>query len=74
MVTGLSYKQSTTGYVPPKSTFICADTNKDGIIDQVKLSVMLQKVDDMGAEPRGQELNLPQVVDLPNVRSLVNIR
>jgi len=73
MVTGLSYKESATGYVPPKSTFICADTNRDGVIDQVKLNVMLQKVDSMGAEPQGQELVLPQVVDLPNVRSLVNI-
>ncbi|MEO6908387.1 MAG: prepilin-type N-terminal cleavage/methylation domain-containing protein, partial [Abditibacteriaceae bacterium] len=39
MVTGLSYKKSEIGYpLPPygpKSTFICADTNKDGVIDQV---------------------------------------
>ncbi|MEO6908571.1 MAG: hypothetical protein ABI210_11840, partial [Abditibacteriaceae bacterium] len=78
MVTGLSYKKSEIGYpLPPygpKSTFICADTNKDGVIDQVTLNVLLQEVDAAGAEPTGQDITMPQVVNLPNVRSIANVR
>jgi prepilin-type N-terminal cleavage/methylation domain-containing protein len=74
MVTNYDYKQTVPNYVPPKSTFICSDVNSDGVIDQVKLSVSLQKVDDMGAQPRGQEITLSQVVDLPNVSSLSDIQ
>lgn len=74
MATGLSYKQVSSDYVPPKSTFICADTNKDGIIDQVTISLALEKVDDMGSQPRGQQLGLPQVVVLPNVRQLKDVK
>lgn len=74
MVTGATYKETYPGFVTPKSTFICADTNKDGIIDQVTLNVLLEKVDDMGAQPRGQDLTLPQVVNLPNVRSITNVK
>jgi len=74
MATGLSYKDTRPDYVPPKSTFICADTNKDGIIDQVTVSLVLEKVDDMGAQPKGQQLGLPQVIDLPNVRQLKDVK
>jgi hypothetical protein len=63
-----------TTYIPPKSTFTCADTNNDGLIDQVTLSVLLQKVDQSGAEPNGQRITLPQVVNLPNVRSIANVQ
>lgn len=74
MATGLSYKASSPDYVLPKSTFICADTNKDGIIDQVTISLALEKVDDMGSEPGGQQMGTPQIVDLPNVRQLKNVK
>lgn len=74
MATGVSYKANSPDYVSPKSTFICADTNKDGIIDRVTVSLVLEKVDDMGAQPRGQQLGLPQVIDLPNVRQLTDVK
>jgi len=79
LATGVDYRgyennTLVTAYTAPKSTFICADTNKDGIIDQVTLSVLLQDVDQSGAEPSGQRITLPQVVNLPNVRSIANVR
>jgi hypothetical protein len=64
----------TKSFYSPKSTFTCADTNNDGLIDQVTLSVLLQKVDQSGAEPNGQRITLPQVVNLPNVRSIANVQ
>lgn len=79
LVTGVDYKGYSdsglvTGYVPPKSTFVCADTNNDGIIDQVSLNVRLETIDEVGAEPKGQNIGMTQVVDLPNVRALPGIR
>jgi len=79
LVTGVDYRgyddqnHLITAYTPPKSTFTCADTNNDGLIDQVTLSVLLQEVDQSGAEPSGQRITLPQVVNLPNVRSIANV-
>jgi prepilin-type N-terminal cleavage/methylation domain-containing protein len=79
LVTGVDYRgyennTLVTTYTAPKSTFTCTDTNKDGIIDQVTLSVLLQEVDQSGAEPSGQRITLPQVVNLPNVRSIANVQ
>ena len=63
-----------THYIPPKSTFVCVDSNGDGVIDQVRLSVLLQNTTQMSSTSvNGTQINLPQVVDLPNVRAIANI-
>jgi hypothetical protein len=62
-----------TTYTQPKSTFICADTNSDGVIDEVRLTVLLQNATPGSSGSNGRQINLPQVVDLPNVRSFANL-
>lgn len=79
MATGVDYRgynaqnQSVSTYTPPKSTFVCADTNNDGVIDEVRLTVLLQNATPSSSGSNGPQINLPQVVDLPNVRSMANI-
>jgi hypothetical protein len=57
----------------PTTTFRCADTNNDGKIDQVTITLALSSYDDIGGDRRGNNLNdqrvrLTQTVSLPNVR------
>jgi len=81
MVTGVDYRgyndqtppQLVTTYTQPKSTFICADTNRDGVIDEVRLNVLLQNTTPGSSGSNGPQINLPQVVDLPNVRTFSNL-
>jgi|GEM_PF-2269842 len=79
LVTGVNYKgyagtTMVTTFTPPKSTFVCADTNGDGIVDQVSIDLRLETLDSAGAEPKGQNIGMKQVVDLPNVRAITGIR
>jgi len=80
MVTGFDYRgydsnnqPITKSFYPPKSTFICADTNSDGVIDEVRLNVLLQNATPGSSGSNGPQINLPQVVDLPNVRTFANL-
>ena len=53
----------------PATTFICEDTNQNGIIDRVTVTLVMGKYDGGGAENRAQSVRLTQTVDLPNVES-----
>jgi type II secretory pathway pseudopilin PulG len=52
----------------PNSSFICDDTNADGKIDRVTISLNLAKYDSGGAQSKSQQLRLSRVVNLPNVK------
>lgn len=53
----------------PSTSFICEDTNSNGIIDRVTVTLVVGKYDGAGAENRAQSVRLTQTVDLPNVES-----
>lgn len=53
----------------PSTSFICEDTNSNGIIDRVTVTLVLGKYDGAGAENRAQSVRFTQTVDLPNVES-----
>ncbi len=53
----------------PSTSFICEDTNGNGIIDRVTVTIVMGKYDGAGAENRAQSVRLTQTVDLPNVES-----
>jgi prepilin-type N-terminal cleavage/methylation domain-containing protein len=53
----------------PATTFICQDTNNNGIIDRVTVTLVMGKYDGAGAENRAQSVRLVQTVDLPNTES-----
>ncbi len=53
----------------PSTTFVCEDTNNNGIIDRVTITLVMGKYDGAGAENRAQSVRLTQTVDLPNVES-----
>jgi hypothetical protein len=52
----------------PDTTFICDDTDNDGKIDRVTISIHEAKYDSIGASKKSQQLRSTQVVDLPNVK------
>ena len=53
----------------PETTFICEDTNGNGIIDRVTVTLVLSKFDNNGSQNRAQTVRLTQAVDLPNTES-----
>ena len=53
----------------PETTFICEDTNNNGIIDRVTITLVLGKYDSNGAQNRAQTVRLTRVVDLPNTET-----
>jgi prepilin-type N-terminal cleavage/methylation domain-containing protein len=53
----------------PDTTFICEDTNGNGIIDRVTVTLVMGTFDGAGVENRAQTVRLTQAVDLPNVES-----
>lgn len=54
----------------PDSSFICDDSNNDGKIDRVSISLLLAKYDSIGAagEDKNQQIRLTRTVELPNVK------
>jgi len=57
----------------PTSSFVCEDSNGDGKIDRVQISLELGQYDTGGGDvrngqPADQRVRFPKVVDLPNVR------
>jgi type II secretory pathway pseudopilin PulG len=53
----------------PDSSFICDDTNNDGKIDRVTMSLLLQKYDSLGAaDDKSQQIRSTQSVALPNIK------
>jgi prepilin-type N-terminal cleavage/methylation domain-containing protein len=53
----------------PSTSFICEDTNGNGVIDRVTVTLVMGKYDGGGAENRAQSVRLVQTVDLPNTES-----
>ena len=53
----------------PETTFICEDTNNNGVIDRVTITLVLGKYDSNGAQNRAQTVRLTRVVDLPNTET-----
>jgi hypothetical protein len=62
-----------TGDLTPQTTFFCEDSNRDGKIDRVTITLALQEFDvsstgtTTGAQPKPQSIRLSTTVDLPNV-------
>ena len=52
----------------PDSSFVCDDTNGDGKIDRVSMSLLMAKYDSIGAESRNQQIRLTRTVELPNIK------
>jgi hypothetical protein len=52
----------------PDTSFICDDTDNDGKIDRVTISLHQAKYDSIGARSESQQLRSTQVVDLPNIK------
>ncbi len=52
----------------PDTVFSCDDTNNDGKIDRVTVSINQAKFDANGSQSTSQRQRLTQVVDLPNVK------
>jgi type II secretory pathway pseudopilin PulG len=53
----------------PDSSFIGDDTNNDGKIDRINISILLTKYDSIGAEgDKSQQIRSTQTVVLPNIR------
>ncbi len=52
----------------PETTFLCEDTNSDGKIDRVTVTLVIGQYDQGAVENKPQPVRLTQVVDLPNVR------
>jgi hypothetical protein len=59
-ISGTSYQ--------PDTSFICDDTDNDGKIDRVTISIHQAKYDSIGAQSASQQLRSTQVVDLPNIK------
>ena len=53
----------------PETTFICEDTNNNGIIDRVTITLVMGKYDNNGSQNRAQTIRLQRVVDLPNTET-----
>ncbi len=53
----------------PETTFICEDTNNNGVIDRVTITLVIGKYDSAGAQNRAQTVRLTRVVDLPNTET-----
>jgi hypothetical protein len=60
-------EEATRSYQPDTS-FICDDTDNDGKIDRVTISLHQAKYDAIGARSESQQLRSTQVVDLPNIK------
>lgn len=57
----------------PTSSFVCEDTNSDGKIDRVQISLELAQFDSASADVRNgqpvdQRVRFPKIVDLPNIK------
>ena len=52
----------------PDSSFTCDDSDNDGKIDRVTMSLLMAKYDSIGAQSRSQQIRLSRTVDLPNVK------
>ena len=53
----------------PETTFICEDTNNNGIIDRVTITLVMGKYDNNGSQNRAQTVRLTRTVDLPNTET-----
>lgn len=53
----------------PETTFICEDTNNNGIIDRVTITLVMGKYDNTGSQNRAQTVKLTRTVDLPNTET-----
>ena len=53
----------------PETTFICEDTNNNGVIDRVTITLVLGKYDNTGSQNRAQTVRLTRTVDLPNTET-----
>ena len=58
-----------TPNLKPETTFICEDTNNNGIIDRVTITLVLGKYDNNGSQNRAQTVRLTRTVDLPNTET-----
>lgn len=70
MVLVASNATATTPSYQPDSSFICDDSNNDGKIDRVTISLLMAKYDSIGAagEGKSQQIRLTRTVELPNVK------
>lgn len=62
-----------TGVYSPTTSFVCEDTDGDGKINRVTISLELAQFDSIGADTRNgspvdQRIRFPRTVDLPNVK------
>jgi len=57
-----------TPFYQPDSSFTCDDSNNDGKIDRVTMSLLMAKYDSIGAQSRSQPIRLTRTVELPNVK------
>lgn len=63
----LNPSPNTKSYVPDTS-FLCSDTDGDGKIDHIKITMVVGQFDAAGASQNAQTVRLSEDVDLPNIQ------